>query len=86
MAPPRSGSSSPTAPRSNASTTASPAARRCSSADRRSDGFVVGTFELVEQPGVNRCGERTGQLRFIAVMIEGDRISRWSFTGPGNVA
>ena len=56
------------------------------SADRRSDGFVVGTFELVEQPGVNRCGERTGQLRFIAVMIEGDRISRWSFTGPGNVA
>lgn len=52
---------------------------RLLSADRRSDGFVVGTFELVEQPRVNRCGDRTGQLRRIAVMIEGSRISRWVF-------
>jgi hypothetical protein len=56
------------------------------SADRRSDGFVVGTFELVEQPGVNRCGDRTGQLRMIAVKIEGHRISRWVPAGSATVA
>jgi hypothetical protein len=44
---------------------------------RRADGFVVGTFELVEQPGANRCGGRTGQLRRIAVQIEGNHITRW---------
>jgi hypothetical protein len=44
---------------------------------RRADGFVVGTFQLVEQPGANRCGTRTGQLRRIAVRIEGNRITRW---------
>jgi hypothetical protein len=46
-------------------------------ARRRADGFVVGTFQLVEQPGANRCGARTGQLRLIAVEIEGNRITRW---------
>jgi hypothetical protein len=47
------------------------------SAVRRADGFVVGTFQLVEQPGANRCGARTGQLRRIAVEIEGHHITRW---------
>jgi hypothetical protein len=56
------------------------------SADRRRDGFVVGTFELVEQPGVNRCGDRTGQLRRIAVKIEAHRISRWVFAEPSPLA
>ena len=46
-------------------------------AQRRADGFVVGTFQLVEQPGANRCGARTGQLRLIAVQIEGRHITRW---------
>lgn len=44
---------------------------------RREDGYVVGTFRLVEQPGANRCGARTGRLRVIAVQIRGHRISRW---------
>ena len=44
---------------------------------RRPDGFVVGSFRLVEQPGANRCGARAGRLRAIAVKIEGHRISRW---------
>ncbi|MDA0174565.1 hypothetical protein OJ998_36040 [Solirubrobacter taibaiensis] len=44
---------------------------------RRADGFVVGSFRLVEQPGANQCGARTGRLRAIAVKIEGHRISRW---------
>ncbi len=46
-------------------------------AQRRPDGFVVGTFQLVEQPGANRCGARTGKLRSIAVQIEGRHITRW---------
>ena len=47
------------------------------SARRRPDGFVVGTFQLVEQPGANKCGARTGQLRVIAVQITDHRITRW---------
>ena len=46
-------------------------------ARRRPDGYVAGTFRLVEQPGANRCGARTGRLRVIAVQIRDHRISRW---------
>jgi hypothetical protein len=38
---------------------------------------VVGSFRLVEQPGANQCGARTGRLRAIAVKIERHRIRRW---------
>jgi hypothetical protein len=44
---------------------------------RRADGYVVGSFRLVEQPGANQCGARTGRLRAIAVQIEDHRIRRW---------
>lgn len=52
---------------------------------RRTDGYVVGTFRLVEQPGANRCGARTGRLRVIAVQIKDHRISRWLDSRRGSL-
>lgn len=54
-------------------------------AQRRPDGYVAGTFRLVEQPGANRCGARTGRLRVISVQIKAHRISRWLDSRQGSL-